>query len=113
MIHAKRAIAMLSLLLIFLTTEGCRTNMVLRVVATPDSDRPRVDDETTVKRTIYFWGLKQPVDIRTKPPCKSICTVETTTNFGSVALSFLTLGIVVPQRLQYTCCPFDPREEEH
>jgi hypothetical protein len=104
---------MVFLLIILLTSEGCRTNMVLTVVATPDSDRPRVDDETTVKRTIYFWGLKQPTNINTKPPCKSICTVQTSTNFGSIAISFLTLGIVVPQRLQYTCCPFDPAEEEH
>ena len=89
-----------------LLTSGC---MHLRVTAKDDSSHPVMIKE---RHAAYFWGLKQMENIRTPERCKSICKVETTTNMGDIILSFLTLGIVVPQTLEYSCCPFEPPPAE-
>lgn len=93
----------------FCSMTGCRSNMILRVTATDDSDIPT---PTKVRRIIYWWGQKQPFDIRTPEHCPSICKVQTTTNFGDIFISFVTLGIAVPQTLEYFCCPDDPAPSE-
>lgn len=81
----------------------------LRVVAKYDSDNPV---PTTVTKVSYFWGLRQPVDVRTDPSCKSICQVTAKTNAGQVIVSFITLGIVVPQTIEYFCCAEEPKPGE-
>jgi hypothetical protein len=81
----------------------------LRVVTKYDSDNPL---PTTVSRVSYFWGLRQPVDIKADPSCKSICQVTAKTNAGQIIVSFITLGIVVPQTLQYFCCAEEPKPVE-
>ncbi|WP_373497682.1 hypothetical protein [Aquiflexum sp.] len=81
----------------------------LKVVAKYDSDNPV---PTTVTKVSYFWGLRQPVDVRTDPSCKSICQVTARTNAGQIIVSFITLGIVVPQTLEYFCCAEEPNPVE-
>jgi hypothetical protein len=81
----------------------------LRVVAKYDSDNPV---PTTVTKTSYFWGLRQPVDVRPDPSCKSICQVTAKTNAGQIIVSFITLGIVVPQTIEYFCCAEEPKPGE-
>jgi len=83
--------------------------MHLRVVATDDSSHP---EPISVRHSAYFWGLKQRENIRTPERCGAICKVETTTNMGDIIISFLTLGIIVPQTLEYYCCPFEPTPAE-
>jgi hypothetical protein len=85
---------------------GC---MHLRVVAKDDSSHPVA---IRVRHSAYFWGLKQRENIRTPERCNTICKVETTTNMGDIIISFLTLGIIVPQTLEYSCCPFEPTPAE-
>lgn len=77
----------------------------MRIVSKYDSDNPA---PIQVNRTSYFWGLRQPVDIKTDPTCKSICQVTVKTNAGHIILSAITLGIVVPQSVEYFCCPEIP-----
>ncbi|WP_373523781.1 Bor/Iss family lipoprotein [Aquiflexum sp.] len=91
--------------LIFLLS-GCSN---LRVVAKYDSDNPV---PTTVTKVSYFWGLRQPVDVRTASSCKSICQVTAKTNAGQIIVSFITLGIVVPQTIEYFCCAEEPQPVE-
>ncbi|MDX1479418.1 MAG: hypothetical protein R3301_17005 [Saprospiraceae bacterium] len=80
--------------------------MSMRVVAKYDSNNPVPHKET---RWAYFWGLKQPVDIRTDPLlCESICSVTTKANIGTILVSAVTLGIAVPMKVEYTCCPDVP-----
>lgn len=98
-------LALLFLGLIFLLS-ACAN---LRVVAKYDSDNPV---PTTVTKVSYFWGLRQPVDVRTDVSCKSICQVTTKTNPGQIIVSFITLGIVVPQTLEYFCCADEPKPGE-
>lgn len=77
----------------------------LRVISKYDSDNPV---PVKVTRVSYFWGLQQPVDVTTGPDCKSMCQVKVKTNFGQVFLSAITLGIVLPQTMEYYCCATEP-----
>ncbi|MCL6259413.1 Bor family protein [Aquiflexum sp. TKW24L] len=77
----------------------------LRIVSKYDSDNPA---PIQVNRTSYFWGLRQPVDIKTEANCKSICQITVKTNAGHILLAAITLGIVVPQSVEYFCCPEVP-----
>ena len=92
----------LLLLLIGLLLASCAS---VRVVAEHDSDIPM---SQKVKRTAYFWGLQQPKDILTDSSCHSICMVTAKTSFGSILVSAITLGIVLPVQMEYACCPFEP-----
>lgn len=77
----------------------------LRIVSTYDSDNPA---PVQVNRTSYFWGLRHPVDVKTDLTCKSICQITVKTNAGHVLISAITLGIIVPQSVEYFCCPEIP-----
>mgnify|MGYP006150931555 FL=1 len=77
----------------------------LRIVSKYDSDNPA---PVQVNRTTYFWGLRQPVDVKTEASCKSICQITVKTNVGQILISVITLGIVVPQSVEYFCCPEVP-----
>lgn len=79
--------------------------MHMRVIAVNDSANPVANKET---HWSYFWGLKQHRDIQTDERCKSICKVTAVTNFGHILISAITLGIAVPQSLEYECCPYEP-----
>lgn len=79
--------------------------MHMRVITVNDSANPVPNRET---HWTYFWGLKQHRDILTDESCKSICKVTHITNFGYILISAITLGIAVPQSLEYECCPYEP-----
>jgi Bor protein len=61
--------------------------------------------DTTVYH--YLWGLIQANEI--KPACDPrfnyMNKVVVKTNFGSILLSAITLGIVIPQKVNYCCAP--------
>ena len=77
----------------------------LRIVSKYDSDNPA---PVQVNRTSYFWGFRQPVDVKTEATCKSISQITVKTNVGHILISVITLGIVVPQSVEYFCCPEVP-----
>ncbi|QNL22640.1 hypothetical protein HZR84_12030 [Hyphobacterium sp. CCMP332] len=83
--------------------------MTVRVVAQYDSNNPV---PIKVKRTVLFWGLLQPKDVLTGEICESICKVEAKNNGLRIFVSAATLGIVVPMRLDYECCAYDPGNSE-
>lgn len=61
----------------------------------------------------YLWGAIAPKDIPAE--CESnalICQVKAETNLGFICISFLTLGIVVPQKIVWDCCQCRIKEEE-
>ncbi len=90
-----------------LMLSGC---MQMRIVAFNDSNNP-VPERVT--RTTLFWGLGQKEGIKTPEGCTSICKVTAKTNMGQILLSTITLGIVVPQTIEYSCCPFEPPPAEN
>jgi hypothetical protein len=69
------------------------------------ADAAGVTRDTTVWH--FFWGLVQKSDI--KPGCDErfnyLTQVTAKTNFATFAVSFLTLGIVIPQKMSWCCAP--------
>ena len=91
-----------SLLLIVMLLTGC---MNMRIVSQYDSANP-VPEKVT--RWVWFWGLKQPNDVKTDELCSSLCMVTVKNNFGYALISTFSLGIAVPMTVVYECCPYEP-----
>ena len=56
----------------------------------------------------YAWGLVTPKDIDPKCESKHMNSVTSSTNLGYILLSAITIGIVVPQTIEWECTPVDP-----
>ncbi len=86
---------------------GCMTT---RIATIYDCDSVVNDQNNTKVVTSYFWGLKQPADL--KPPCDSrfnhLNSVTVNTNFGYFLLSLVTVGVVTKQRVSWCCAPYTP-----
>ncbi|MCP9237697.1 hypothetical protein [Lewinella sp. JB7] len=83
--------------------------MTTRVVGTYDSASPVAERAT---RWNLFWGLVPQRDLQTGPDCPSICVFEAKTNMAYILLSTVSLGMAVPVRVRYHCCPIDPEPAE-
>ncbi|AFD08881.1 Bor/Iss family lipoprotein [Solitalea canadensis] len=53
----------------------------------------------------YFWGLKQPKDVNPKCESGKMNKVVVKTTPGTIILSAITLGIVIPQKTEWCCSP--------
>lgn len=95
-----------SLLLLFMSLQGC---MVTQVGLKDDC--PRVVNNPVTKKTSwsFAWGLVQPAKIDPQCDTEMLNHVKVKTNFGFLLLSTVTLGIVVPQRIEWCCTPPDPK----
>ena len=93
-------------LLSLLLVTGCANT---RLVSLHSSDNIQ---HHTATRVNYLWGLVQPKDIPAQCESQSICQVVTQTNLGYILLSAATLGIVVPQKVIWDCCPPVEKEEK-
>jgi hypothetical protein len=83
---------------------------VTEVVASEDGNMA-TNVCTTCERTAfgYFWGLVEPPPI--DPQCpgpKTMTKVRATNNFGHALITVLTLGIVMPQQVEWDCAPDTP-----
>lgn len=77
---------------------GCAN---IKLIAKYDSDSVEPHHAT---RYSYFWGLKSPTDIEAKCDSKSICKVKTRVTVPQVLITTFTLGIVIPQNIEWECC---------
>lgn len=93
------------LILFLLTATSC---MNMRVVSYYDSDNIQPHEATKVT---LFWGLLQARDIPAECESNSLCSVTAQTNIGFILLSAVTVGIVVPQKVLWQCCPVNEEEE--
>ena len=65
----------------------------------------------TATRITLVWGLLQTQDIPAGCESRSICKVTNQTNLGYILVSAATLGLVVPQKVIWDCCPTVEPEE--
>ena len=93
------------LVLIVVTTSCMNTRLVAKYVS------DNIIHHKTTKVT-YLWGAVAPKDIQAECESKGMCQVSAKTNLGFIAISFITLGIVVPQTVIWDCCGTNIREEE-
>lgn len=86
---------------------GCMTT---RIATGHDCDSVVNDPHNTHLVTAYFWGLKQPTDVR--PACdprfNHLNGVTVKTSFGQYMLALVTVGIVTKQRVSWCCAPYTP-----
>jgi hypothetical protein len=94
--------------LFFLFTSLASSCMTTRLAAQYDSDNVVSHKMTSWN---FLWGLVQPADIAANCESKSICKVTSQTNLGYILVSALSLGIAVPQRVTWDCCPSVEKEE--
>ncbi|UHG92312.1 hypothetical protein [Spirosoma oryzicola] len=100
----------LVLLLIAPVLPGCITT---RVATESDCDTPANVTYTQKTITAFFWGLKQPTDI--KPPCDQrsnhLNGVTVKSTFAHYLLSTVTLGIVNKRQVTWCCAPYVPKTD--
>lgn len=56
----------------------------------------------------YFWGIYKPQGTEWNAGCQqgsNLSRVRVTTNPGFIIVSIVTLGIAVPQKLEWDCSP--------
>ncbi len=86
---------------------GCTTT---KVISKYDCDT--FSNNSVYKRTTwsYAWGLVQPKDINPgcDPRFSHLNKVVVKTNLGFTIISTATLGIVIPQRVEWCCAPYSP-----
>ena len=87
--------------------ESCTTT---RVVTKHDCDTFS-NNPVNIRTTWSFaWGLIQPKDI--DPKCDKrfnhLNKVAVKTNFGFALITVLTLGIAMPQQVEWCCAPYTP-----
>jgi hypothetical protein len=103
----RRTFIIVVLLINFTCLESCSTT---RIVAETDCDtfaNNPVNNKTTWS---FLWGLVQPADIN--PQCDTrfnhLNKVTVKTNLGYSLISIVTLGIAIPQHVQWCCAPYTP-----
>ncbi len=93
-------------LILFFTffAPGCSTTKIISQYDCNTVANNPVNKKTT---WTFAWGLIQPKDI--DPKCEKAANhlnkVVVKTNLGFILLSALTLGAVIPQRIEWCCAP--------
>lgn len=95
------------LICLLLLTQSCSTT---KVISKYDCDT--FANNTVYQKTTwsYAWGLVQPKDINPgcDPRFNHLNKVVVKTNLAFTLLSTVTLGIVIPQRVEWCCAPYSP-----
>ncbi|PKV51460.1 hypothetical protein ATE84_3545 [Aquimarina sp. MAR_2010_214] len=105
----KHSIRLQSICAMLAITLCCTSCMSTRVISLHDSDSVVKNTKTTWS---FAWGLVSPKDINAKCESKYLSSATNTTNFGYILLSTITLGIVVPQIIEWECAPPDSQINE-
>lgn len=99
--QSKKSFLVLSILIVIITTQSCYH---YRVINTRND--PGTEYRDTVMRS-YFWGLINKPQNFHVPNCTDSCAaldeVVFSKNFGQSILTFFTLGIVAPVKIEWKC----------
>jgi Bor protein len=105
--HLKRYLLLVIVIISGYGQQSCSTT---RVVSKYDCDT--FENNPINKKTTwaFLWGLVQPKDINPKCDARSnhMNKVTVKNNLGFAILSVVTLGIVMPQRIEWCCAPYSP-----
>lgn len=96
--------SLLSFLILFSVNLSCSTTNIVSKYDCNTVAHNNVNSKTT---WTFAWGLVQPKDI--DPHCEKsfnhLNKVTVKTNLGFILISAATLGIVIPQRVEWCCAP--------
>jgi len=105
--HLGKYVALSAIVLLTYTQQSCTTT---RIVSKYDCDT--FENNPLNKKTTwsFLWGLVQPKDIN--PKCDTrfnhMNKVTIKNNLGFALISVASLGIVMPQRIEWCCAPYSP-----
>jgi hypothetical protein len=101
---SKRWYAGLLLIVLIPLAESCSTTKVITKYDCNTIANNPVNRRTT---WTFAWGLVQPRDINPncEPSFNHLNKVVVKTNLGFILLSAVTLGAVIPQRVEWCCAP--------
>lgn len=105
--YFRNTIIVLTAIISSYSLDSCTTT---RIVSKYDCDT--FENNPLNKRTTwsFAWGLVQPKDIN--PKCDTrfnhLNKVTVKNNLGFALISVVTLGIVMPQRVEWCCAPYSP-----
>lgn len=105
--HLRKCIYTCTVILIMYSQEACNTT---RIVSKYDCDT--FENNPLNKKTTwsFLWGLVQPKDVN--PKCDArfnhMNKVTVKNNLGFALISVVTLGIVMPQKIEWCCAPYSP-----
>jgi len=92
--------------MIFLLVQSCSTTNIVTKYDCNTVDNNNVNSKTT---WTFAWGLVQPKDI--DPKCEQsfnhLNKVTVKNNLGFIFISAATLGIIIPQRMEWCCAPVE------
>ena len=95
------------ILIIWCSIYSCTTTRVVSKYDCDTFDNNPLNMKTTWS---FAWGLVQPKDIN--PKCDSrfnhLNKVTVKNNLGFALISVASLGIVMPQRIEWCCAPYSP-----
>lgn len=98
---------------VIVSFHGFSSCSTTRVVSKYDCDTFANNPLNKKTTWTYLWGLVQPKDIN--PNCDErsnhINKVTVKNNLGFALLSVVTLGIVMPQKIEWCCAPYSPDTE--
>src|SRR5215467_10798239 len=99
-----RTLAITTCFTLFLLVASCSTTKIISQYDCNTAVHNSVNAKTT---WTFAWGLVQPKDIN--PKCEAsfnhLNKVVVKTNLGYILLSVVTLGAVIPQRVEWCCAP--------
>lgn len=98
------------IILMIIGTGSLNSCTTTRVVSKYDSDTFANNPLNKKVTWSFAWGLVQPKDIN--PKCDSrfnhLNQVTVKTNLGFALITVLSLGIVMPQSIEWYCAPYSP-----
>ena len=104
MLPRLKSMACLATLLLIFLLSSCSTTRIVTKYDCNTVDNNRVNGKTS---WTFLWGLLQPKDIN--PNCEAaynhLNKVEVKNNIGFILISAVTLGGVIPQRIEWCCAP--------
>lgn len=105
--NLRRYLMLFAVIFCISVVESCSTT---RIVSKYDCDTFANNPLNKKTTWSFLWGLVQPKDIN--PNCDSrsnhMNKVTVKNNLGFSLISVATLGIVMPQRMEWCCAPYSP-----
>lgn len=105
--NLRRYLMLFAVIFCISVAESCSTS---RIVSKYDCDTFANNPLNKKTTWSFLWGLVQPKDIN--PNCDSrsnhMNKVTVKNNLGFSLISVATLGIVMPQRMEWCCAPYSP-----
>lgn len=96
--------SLLLLPVVLCISQSCSTTNIVSKYDCNTVAHNNVNSKTT---WTFAWGLVQPKDIdpHCEPSFNHLNKVTVKTNLGFILISAVTVGIVIPQRLEWCCAP--------